>query len=131
MNNCYATDDLPPSTPITWPVIQELSSLNKNFAIEDESLPFPILLRGCILAIPSAIFSFFNKNSEIFELVKLGAIQFTLILGANSAANEIVKPSTAPFAEATIAWLGNPCFIATVENNTTDPLFFLDCLPRL
>ena len=46
---------------------------------------------------------FFNKNSEIFELVKLGAIQFTLILGANSAAKEMVKPSTAPFAEATIA----------------------------
>ena len=77
--------------------------LNKNFAIEDESLPSPILLRGCIFAIPSAIFSFFNKNSEIFELVRLGAMQLTLILGANSAANETVKPSTAPFAEATIA----------------------------
>ena len=52
-------------------------------------------------------------------------MQLTLIFGANSAANETVKPSTAPFADATMAWLGNPCLIATVENNTTDPWFFL------
>ena len=23
-----------------------------------------------------------------------------------------------------MAWLGKPCFTATVENNTTEPLFF-------
>ena len=69
--NCYATDDLPPSTPITCPVIQELSSLNRNLAIAEESFPWPNLFNGCILAIPSAIFSFFNKNSEIFELWKI------------------------------------------------------------
>jgi NAD(P)-dependent dehydrogenase (short-subunit alcohol dehydrogenase family) len=28
---CYATVDLPPSTPITCPVTQELSSVIKNF----------------------------------------------------------------------------------------------------
>ena len=32
------------------------------------------------------------------DSVKLGAIQFTLTLGDNSAANETVKPSTAAFA---------------------------------
>ena len=32
--------------------------------------------------------------------VRLGAIQFTLIFGANSAANARVNPSTAPFAPA-------------------------------
>ena len=66
----------------------------------------------------SAIFSFLSINSEIFDFVKLGAIQFILMLGANSAANASVKPSTAPFAEDTIAWLGKPCLTATVENNT-------------
>jgi hypothetical protein len=45
------------------------------------------------------------------------------MLGANSAANASVKPSTAPFAEDTIAWLGKPCLTATVENNTIEPLF--------
>ena len=44
-----------------------------------------------------------TQTIEIFEFVKLGAMQFTLILGANSAANARVKPSTAPFAEDTIA----------------------------
>ena len=80
---CYATDERPPSMPKIWPVTQELSSLNRNFAIEEESLPSPNLFIGCILSILSAIFSFFNKNSEIFDFVKLGAIQFTIILGAN------------------------------------------------
>ena len=47
------------------------------------------------MAIPSASALFFNIGSAIFELVKLGAIQFTLILGANSAAKETVRPSTA------------------------------------
>ena len=34
---------------------------------------------------------------DIFESVKLGAMQFTLIFGANSAAKLSVKPSIAPF----------------------------------
>ena len=73
---------------------------------------------------PSASALFFNIGSAIFELVKLGAIQFTLIFGANSAANETVNPSTAALAEAIIAWLVNPLCAATVENKTTEPLFF-------
>ena len=67
---CYATDDRPPSTPNIWPVTQELSSLSKNLAIEEESLPSPNLFIGCILAILSAIFSFFEtsdfENSSTF-----------------------------------------------------------------
>ena len=112
-------------------MIQELSSLNKNFAIEDVSVPSPILFIGCIFAIPSAIFSFLSKLEDIFDFVKLGAMQFTLTLGAYSAANETVKPSIAPFAEETIAWLGKPCLTATVENKTIDPLFFLSYLQKL
>ena len=86
---------------------------------------------GCILAIPSATFSFLSKKFEIFEFVKLGAIQLTLTFGANSAAKAKVKPSIAPFADETIAWLGKPCFTATVENKTTEPYFFFNCLLKL
>ena len=48
---------------------------------------------------PSANALFFNIGSAIFEFVRLGAMQFTLMYGANSAANETVNPSTAAFAE--------------------------------
>ena len=41
-------------------------------------------------------------GSAILEFVKLGAIQFTLIFGANSAAKETVNPSTAALVEAII-----------------------------
>jgi hypothetical protein len=51
---------------------------------------------------------FFNIGSAILDFVRLGATQFTLMLGANSAANDTVKPSTAAFAEAIIAWLVKP-----------------------
>ena len=44
--NCYATDDLPPSTPTICPVIHELSLVNKNLATDAVSLPSPILLVG-------------------------------------------------------------------------------------
>ena len=67
-------------------------------------------------------------GSAIFELVKLGAIQFTLMFGANSAASETVKPSTAAFVDAIIAWLVNPLWAATVENKTIEPLFFSNSL---
>ena len=40
--------------------------------------------------------------------VNEGAIQFTLILGENSAANDFVKPSNAPFDAETEAWNGIP-----------------------
>ena len=39
---------------------------------------------------------------DIFESVKLGAIQLTLIFGENSAAKLCVKPSIAPFEDETI-----------------------------
>ena len=44
--------------------------------------------------------------------------------GANSAARETVKPSTAAFVDAMIAWLVKPLCAATVENKTIEPLFF-------
>ena len=53
------------------------------------------------------------------------------MFGANSAARETVNPSTAAFAEAMIAWLVKPLWAATVENNTIEPLFFLNFLEIL
>ena len=71
--------DLPPSTPIICPVIQELFSVSKKFAKLAESMPCPILFNGCILAIDSSIVEFLITVLAIFDLVKLGAIQFILI----------------------------------------------------
>ena len=51
-----------------------------------------------------------------------GAIQLTLIFGANSAASALVSPSTAPLEEATSEWKLNPVCTATVENKTMDGL---------
>ena len=87
-------------------------------------MPSPILFKGCAFAIPSARTVFFNIGWAVFELVKLNATQFTLIFGANSAARETVKPSTAALVEAIIEWLVKPLWAATVENNTREPLFF-------
>ncbi len=93
---------------ITKPVrikilISKIKALfRRKLATDEESLPSPSLFNGCIFAILSAIFSFFNIKFEIFDLVKLGAMQLTLMFGANSAASETVKPSTAPLADETM-----------------------------
>ena len=78
---------------MTCPVIHELSSDNKKLAKAAESKPSPNLFKGCCFAIASEIFGFFNILEAIFELLKLGAIQFTLMFGANSDASETVSPS--------------------------------------
>ena len=103
ISSLYESFDLPPSTAIICPVTQELSSVIRNFASEAESLPSPSLFNGWAFAIPSAKTLFLSIGSAIFELVKLGAMQFTLILGANYAAKETVNPSTAALVEAIIA----------------------------
>ena len=98
-------------------------SLNKKFATDAESLPSPTLFKGCILAMLSAIFSFFKIKFAILDFDILGAIQFTLMFGANSAAKDTVNPSIAPLADETILWLVKPLLTATVENKTIEPLF--------
>ena len=56
-----------------------------------------------VLWLPLQQLTYFSKiGSAILDLVKLGAIQLTLILGANSAAKETVSPSIAPFTDAII-----------------------------
>ena len=59
----------------------------------------------------------------ILDFDILGAIQFTLMFGANSAAKDTVSPSIAPLADETILWLVKPLLTATVENKTIEPLF--------
>jgi len=41
--------------------------------------------------------------SRVFEFVNLGSIQCALMFGANSAASETVKPSSAALADAVVA----------------------------
>ena len=105
-------------------MIQELSSVSKNLAIAAASFPSPIRFIGCAFAMPSATGVLFNIGWDIFDFVKLGAIQLTLIFGANSAASETVKPSTAAFVDAIIEWFVKPLWAAIVENRTIEPLFF-------
>ena len=63
---------------------------------------------GCALASASATTGLFSMDCEILELVKLGAMQLTRILGANSAASVTVRPSIAALAVAIIVWLVKP-----------------------
>ena len=84
---------------LSVPVTQELSFDKRNFDKLAASEPLPILFSGCIFAIDSSILEFLITAFAIFDLDKLGAIQFTLTLGASSAANATVKPSTPDFAD--------------------------------
>ena len=61
----------------------------------------PILFRGWRSALASLFCSLFIKEAAKGVSVKDGAIQFTLILGAYSAANALVNPSSAPLEAAT------------------------------
>ena len=72
----------------------------------------------------SDILGFLSILLAIFELDKLGAIQFILTWGANSEASDIVKPSKDALTGEIILWFGKPCFTATVEKRTIDDLFF-------
>ena len=71
------------------------------FAISSE---VPILFKGCLSAFASFFSSLFNNEAAKGVSVNEGAIQFTLILGAYSAANAFVNPSTAPFDADTCVW---------------------------
>ena len=107
-----------------WPVTQELSFDKRNLDKLAASEPSPILFKGCSFAIVSSVLEFLITLCAIFDFDKLGAIQFTLMLGASSAAKATVKPSTPDLADEIILWLMNPFLAATVENSTIEALFF-------
>ena len=94
--------DLPPSTAIICPVIHELFEVNKKPAKLAESTPSPSLFNGCIFAIDCSIEVFLIIELANFDLVKLGAIQLILMLGASSAAKATVNPSIPALAEEII-----------------------------
>ena len=93
-------EEIPPSTLIICPVIKlALSESNYRtvFAISSAS---PILFNGWRSSDAFRFDSLFNNFSASGVFVIEGAMQFTLIVGANSAASDLVNPSTAPFADA-------------------------------
>ncbi len=64
----------------------------------------PIFFKGCRSAFACLFSSVLSKLPASGVSVIEGAIQFTLILGANSAANALVSPSIAPLEAAIIEW---------------------------
>ena len=61
----------------------------------------PISFSGCLFRAFSILVSELRNFSDIGVLRIEGAIAFTLIFGANSAASDLVKPSIAPFEAET------------------------------
>ena len=76
-----------------------LASLEtKKFTIPDTSDASHIFFKGCFSLMFSSIRSFRKIPFAKSVLVRVGAIQFTLTLGANSAARDFVSPSIPAFA---------------------------------
>ena len=76
--------------------------IKENFDKLAASEPSPILFKGCNFAMDSSVLEFLITVFAIFDFDKLGAIQFTLMFGASSAAKATVKPSTPDFADEII-----------------------------
>ena len=80
-----------------WPVIQLAFEESKNSAKLAISSVVPIRFIGCRCAFASLFCSVLSKEEANGESVSEGAMPFTLIFGAYSAANALTKPSIAPF----------------------------------
>lgn len=93
--------DMPPSTCIICPVIQVDLLLNRKQAKLAISSGVPIFFSGCLCALAATFTSEFRRVAASGVFVMEGAMQFTLIFGANSAANAFVSPSMAPLEDAT------------------------------
>ena len=85
------------------PDIEAVLSDIKNSAISATSCGFKYFFNGCLSIIFSFILSLRNSLSAKPVLVTVGAIAFTLTVGANSAANDFMSPSTPPLAAAILA----------------------------
>ena len=109
-------DDIPPSIRKIWPVIQEPSSLSRWIASWAISCELPIRFNGWRSADPWRFCSLDNKSFASGVSVNDGAMTFTRIRGANSAASDRANPSMAALALATDVWKGIPIFTATVLN---------------
>ena len=76
---------------------------SKNSAISATSFGSRNFLSGCRSVIISIILSFLSSLDAKSVSVKVGAMAFILIVGANSAPNDFTNHSTADFAAATLA----------------------------
>ena len=65
------------------------------------SMALPIRFIGCRCALASFFSGVFNKEPANGVSVNEGAMQLTRIVGANSAASALVRPSKAPFVVET------------------------------
>ncbi len=91
-------EDIPPSTAMTWPVIQ--GSCKSQSTDAATSSADPIRLSGCLSAASFCFSSLLSNRSARGVSTIDGATALTRMRGANSAASERVSPSTAPFALA-------------------------------
>ena len=94
---------IPPSTAIICPVTQLAFSDNKKAMALATSVGLPTFFKGLRFCIASNFSGVFTNLSPRGLLTKDGATQFTLTLGASSAASDFVSPSTAPLAIAILA----------------------------
>ena len=78
-----------------------LLSSSKNLTTSEISLADPISFKGCLFFALSNLVSELRNFSDMGVSKIDGAIVFTLIFGANSAANALVSPSIAPFEDDT------------------------------
>ena len=99
---------------IIWPVIHFDLSSSKYWVSWAISFAVPILFKGCLAAAFSILSSVFKNLFARGVLTIDGAMQLTLIFGANSAASYFVNPSSADFEEDTEEWKGIPVLTATV-----------------
>ena len=75
-----------------WPVIHDAWSESKNAAAEAMSAGAPIAFSGCRAAEASRFSGELRSLSARGVSVSEGAMQFTLIFGANSDASDRVRP---------------------------------------
>ena len=80
---------------------EDALSDNKNAAMCARSSAFPMRFSGWRCALASRFCSLFTSDAANGVSVNEGAMQFTLILGAYSAAKAFVNPSIAPFEAET------------------------------
>ena len=81
----------------------------------------PIFLSGLLFLIRSCDVSFFKRRSDILLLKRDGEMQFTRYLGANSAANDLQRPTKADLDIEIEEWKGRPILparelIKTIEH---------------
>ena len=101
-------DDIPPSIDMICPVIHFDEGVSKNVANSATLEADPIDFKGCLSALACLFSSLLNSLEANRVSVSDGAIQLTRMVGANSAARDLVSPSMAPLEEPIKEWKLKP-----------------------